>query len=64
MNPDTIDPELSNNFELVKSLKDLESAWFLCKQHLADKDHLNDLVAFSKIIVGVGSRYPVFKMQI
>jgi hypothetical protein len=48
----------------VKSLKDLEYAWFLCKEHLTNQDHLNDLAVFSKIIHSVCQRYPVFKMQV
>ena len=41
---DCVDPQLRNNPDLAKGLKEFEEAWCMGNEHLLPRQHLEDLI--------------------
>ncbi len=50
MEPEQVDPQLRNNQELSKLLKEFEEAWMAGAEHLLDPYNREDLIQFSEMI--------------
>lgn len=61
---DFVDPQLRNNTDLCKALKDFEDAWNLGKEHLSSQLHLQHLTQFNKLLKDVQARHPQFKAMV
>jgi len=63
-NVEVVDPQLTNNPELVHLVARFEKAWCLGRTHLVPKDEREQLISLSQLIEGTCEKYPQFKEQV
>lgn len=60
LDPEQVDPQLRNNTELSKLLKEFEEAWMAGSEHLLDPYNREDLIQFSEMIQTTCKRHIAF----
>ena len=63
-NVEVVDPQLTNNPELVHLVARFEKAWCLGRTHLVPRDEREQLISLSQLIEGTCEKYPQFKEQV
>jgi len=59
-NVEVVDPQLTNNPELVHLVARFEKAWCLGRTHLVPRDEREQLISLSQLIEGTCEKYPQF----